>query len=124
MLFRSPVSNTPQQALTLLNDPTFVEAARVFAQSLLAKPSASPAARLNAALLRALGRPGTPAEQASLLGFLAVQLEEFRRNPSRADELLRTGLAPRPADADPAELAAWTCTCRVILNLHETITRF
>jgi len=116
-------SNTPQQALTLLNDPTFTEAARVFAQQLLAQPG-STAQRLDAAFLRALGRPAAEAEQASLHRFLFQQREEFRRDPAQAEALLAAGIAPRPAQADAVELAAWTCVCRVILNLHESITRF
>ncbi len=116
-------SNTPQQALTLLNDPTFTEAARVFAQQLLASPG-STAKRLDAAFLRALGRTATEAEQASLHGFLFRQREEFRRDPAQAEALLAIGIAPRPAQADAVELAAWTCLCRVILNLHESFTRF
>lgn len=117
-------SNTPQQALTLLNDPTFVEAARVFAQSLLAARETGDAARLNQAFLRALGRPPAAAERSSLQRYLDAQRAEFRRAPAQAEALLGVGLAPRPAGADPAELAAWTCACRVLLNLHETITRF
>ena len=118
------ISNTPQQALTLLNDPTFVEAARVLAQRLFAQGWADDAERLDAAFLRALGRPATAAEQSGLHTFLAAQTAEFRGDPARAEALLHVGLAPLPASANPVELAAWTCVCRVLLNLNETITRF
>lgn len=115
------VSNTPQQALTLLNDTTFVEAARAFAQSL---PAASDEARLGHIFQRALARPPAEKEQRSLLAFLATQRAAFRAAPEDAQKLLATGLRPVPEKADPAELAAWTSLCRVVLNLHETLTRY
>lgn len=118
------ISNTPQQALTLLNDPSFVEAARVMAQTLLADGFATSAQRLEEAFLRALSRPPTAAEQTALLSFLDAQRASFRADPASADALLGVGIAPRPADLDPIELAAWTAVCRVLLNLHETLTRF
>ncbi|MES2595632.1 MAG: PSD1 and planctomycete cytochrome C domain-containing protein [Verrucomicrobiota bacterium] len=115
------VSNTPQQALTLLNDPTFVEAARSLASGL---PSAvSDESRLDALYLRALARLPKPQERTSLLAFLNTQRETFRSAPEEAAKLLSTGLQPVPAHLDP-ELAAWTSVCRVVLNLHETITRY
>ncbi|HRJ07192.1 MAG TPA: PSD1 and planctomycete cytochrome C domain-containing protein [Prosthecobacter sp.] len=115
------VSNTPQQALTLLNDTTFVEAARAFAQSL---PAASDEARLGHIYQRALARPPTDKEQRSLLAFLATQRAAFQAAPQDAQKLLATGLRPLPEKAGPAELAAWTSLCRVVLNLHETLTRY
>jgi hypothetical protein len=97
------VSNTPQQALTLLNDPTFVEAAQALARNLLAHHG-SDDERLESVSERALARPLKPQELNSLRQFLAEQ---------RA--------TTQPA-ATNTELAAWTSVCRVILNLHETIT--
>jgi hypothetical protein len=122
------VANTPQQALTLLNDPTFVEVARVLAESLLAQPIGSDAERLDALYLRALARPARAAERASLLDFLARMRRVYQENPEDARKLLGSGLAPPPAgldlDGNEAEAAAWTSVCRVVLNLHETITRY
>jgi Protein of unknown function (DUF1553) len=122
------VANTPQQALTLLNDPTFVEAARVLAESLLAPSAGSDAERLNVLYLRALARPPRPAERTSLLGFLARMRRVYQENPEDARKLQASGLAPPPAGFDlggrEAEAAAWTSVCRVVLNLHETITRY
>jgi hypothetical protein len=116
------VSNTPQQALTLLNDPTFVEAARLFAARILAA-GATDAARLRQAFLLAVAREPSAKETASLQAFLASQREHYRGDPEAAQKLLRVGLAPAPA-GDPAELAAWTSVARVILNGQEVITRY
>ncbi len=117
-------SNTPQQALTLLNDPSFVEAARVLAQTLLAGKSRTAAQRLDEAFLRAVGRPASASEQRALQEFRLAQLASFHADPARAEALLGVGIAPRPAELDAVELAAWTAVCRVLLNLHETLTRF
>jgi hypothetical protein len=117
------LSNSPQQALTLLNDPTFVEAARVLAQRLIAVRG-SDTERLDRLFERALARPVTPKEATSLLTFLDTQRSHYQSEPEEAKKLLHAGIAPAPTDVDPAELAAWTTVCRVVLNLHETITRY
>ena len=116
------VSNTPQQALTLLNDPTFVEAARVFAARIVAVGSTDEA-HLSEAFRVALARAPKPAERTSLLRLLAAQRDYYRANAAEAEKLLRTGLTPRPI-GDAADLAAWTQVTRVILNLQEFITRY
>lgn len=118
------VSNTPQQALTLLNDPTFVEAARVFAEKILAAKITTDEQRIALAFQRALGRAPKPAERESLTRFLAAQRGYYGANPDETGKLLRVGNAPPPNNASEAELAAWTQVCRVVLNLHETITRY
>ncbi len=118
------VSNTPQQALTLLNDPTFVEAARVFAAKLLAAPCASDRQRLDLAFERAVARPATDNETKSLLKFLDAQREHYAANGQEAARLMCVGLASAPKNVNQTDLAAWTQICRVILNLHETITRY
>ena len=116
------VSNTPQQALTLLNDPTFVEAARLFAARFVAAGTTD-AARLRQAFLLAVAREPKPAELASLQTFVGTQRDHYRANPADAEKLLRVGHAP-PTAGDPSELAAWTSVARVILNLQEVITRY
>ncbi|MES2461699.1 MAG: PSD1 and planctomycete cytochrome C domain-containing protein [Armatimonadota bacterium] len=118
------VANTPQQALTLLNDPQFVEAARVFAAHLLTTPAPSDSARLENAFQRALGRPIKARESASLLAFLKTARGEYAARPEDAAKLRKVGQASTPSVADDVELAAWTSVCRVILNLNETITRY
>jgi hypothetical protein len=121
-VFRSQ-SNSPQQALTLLNDPTFVEAARVWAARLVAMGGPD-ADVLEHAMRTALGRAGTPDEAASLLAFLASQRTVYGAHPEQAAALLTVGHAPPPPEGRAVEVAAWAMVCRAILNLHETITRY
>jgi hypothetical protein len=117
-------SNLPQQALVLLNDPTYVEAARAFAARILASlPEAPTEKRLNWAFGQALQRSPEPAEAAALLALLQKQRIACEADPQAADELLKTGMAPVPSGINRPELAAWTHIARVLLNLHETITR-
>jgi hypothetical protein len=118
------VSNTPQQALTLLNDPTFVEAARVWAAKLLQSKAKMDETRLELAFQQALGRPIKESEQASLKKFLAAQRQHLVEDKDEAAKLTKVGLASSPKDVDANELGAWTSVCRVILNLQETITRY
>jgi mono/diheme cytochrome c family protein len=115
------VANTPQQALTLLNDPSFVEAARALASRLLADGSADDAGRIDRLYRLVLARPAADAERSSLLEFLEGRRRYFRDNPAEAEKLLHVGQAPATGDA---ETAAWAMTCRVVLNLHESITRY
>ena len=117
-------SNTPQQALTLLNDPTFVEASRVFVGKILTAKAATDEQRFDLAFRRALARAPKTAERESLTRFLAEQRSYYVANPEEAKKLLRVGLASEPTVANESELAAWTQVCRVVLNLHETITRY
>ncbi|MFM8219486.1 MAG: DUF1553 domain-containing protein, partial [Planctomycetaceae bacterium] len=116
-------SNTPLQSLVLLNDPSYVEAARAFAQQLLAEPGVPTVERLRRAFDRALNRAPRPAEQVLLLELLERHTAQYRAEPESARALLSVGSTPVEAGSDPAELAAWTSVTRLILNLHETITR-
>lgn len=116
-------SNIPQQALTLLNDPTYVEAARAFAARIVHDGGAAPDARLAWAWQQALQRNPRPEELSTVRELLNTQLTAYRADPKAAGDLLKVGFAPLPAGADPVELAAWTHVARVLLNLHESITR-
>ena len=116
-------SNTPQQALTLLNDPAFVEAARVFAARLLGEKAQDDNVRLKAAFTLAMNREPKEKEVAALTAFLAEQRKTYESAPEDAAKLLAIGLAPE-ANLDPAEHAAWTQVARVLLNAQETITRY
>lgn len=115
-------TNTPLQALVLLNDPTYVEAARVLAESLLSE-SRDDRARLELAYLRAVCRQPSDAEARVLLDLLGEARARFAADPSAADKLTSIGRSPRPATLDPVELAAWSVVTDVILNLDETVSK-
>ena len=118
-------ANSPQQALALLNDPSFVEAARAFAQRITREmPTADDETRIRHALKLALSREPRKGEVASLKSLLAKQRELYQSKPEDAKSLLSTGQTGSTVESNSAELAAWTQLCRVILNLHETITRY
>jgi mono/diheme cytochrome c family protein len=118
-----PRSNIPQQALVLLNDPTFVEAARVFAERILREGGIAPAERANWSFTEVLSRPPTPEELRVLTDLHARHLAQYSADREAASKLLHTGDHVLPPNSDPAELAAWTSVARVLLNLHETVTR-
>ena len=117
-----PVSNTPLQALVLMNDPSFVEAARVFAERIIKSGGDSAESRIAYAWNTALSRPPTPEQTRVLKAVHAKHEAEYLASVDEAKQLLNVGQRPQ-AELDPAELAAWTSVARVILNLHETITR-
>ncbi|GMV97346.1 MAG: hypothetical protein AMXMBFR83_17040 [Phycisphaerae bacterium] len=116
-------SNTPLQALVLLNDPTYVEAARVFAARII-RSGAAAEQRLRFAFRAALGREPRPAEAQILMALCAKHMKEYHEDPRAAEGILKSGDAPAPEGIDRVELAAWTNVARAILNLHETITRY
>jgi hypothetical protein len=118
-----PRSNTPQQALVLLNDPTYVEASRVFAERVIRKGGPDTATRIGYAFREALQRRPTADEFAVLSGLLEQHLQHYQKTPAAAQALLKVGQRPAATDIPQAELAAWTSVTRAILNLHETITR-
>jgi hypothetical protein len=120
---RRPRSNTPLQALVLLNDPQFVEAARALAATTLGSAGADPLARARFMLRRAIGRMPLDAEVGVVADVAERQRETFAGDPAAAKGLLGVGAAAVPAGLDPAELAAWTAAARVVLNLGEAYTR-
>ena len=116
-------SNIPQQALVLLNDPSYVEAARALAARIVKERPGSPEERIAWAWRQVLQRLPRSEELEALLPLYREHLAAYRADPAAADALLATGFAPLPEGIDKAELAAWTHVARVLLNLHETITR-
>ncbi len=116
-------SNTPLQALVMLNDPTYVEAARVFAQRMLTEGGATLASQLDWAFARALSRPATADEKQILTDLHAKNLARFKADPLAARQFLTIGDAPLSPRFKPEDVAAATTITRAILNLHETITR-
>ncbi|MCA9120124.1 MAG: PSD1 domain-containing protein [Planctomycetaceae bacterium] len=119
-----PRSNTPLQALALLNDPTYVEAARALASRTVRDGGNGEAERLTFAFRQVLGRAASDQEQEVLLALLKKHLSEYSAEQEAANQLLQVGELPAPDGMNHAELAAWTSVSRVILNLHETITRY
>ena len=116
-------SNTPLQALNLLNDPAFTEAARALATRLLQEPEGE-ANLVARAWLRCLGRAPTDEESRILGEFHTEELARFTASPADAAAFLKVGQSPAPATLPPAQLAAATSLARTLLNLHETITRY
>ena len=115
-------SNTPLQALVLLNDPIFLEASRVFAANIL-KSGSRWEAQLDWAFSKALNRSPNDEERRVLSDLHQRSLASFESGDSNADQFLSAGDAPVPAGVDRVKLAALTTIARAILNLHETITR-
>lgn len=117
-----PRSNTPLQALVLLNDPTYVEAAKALALGAL-RASADDQARIAWAIRAVLVRSPRPEELPLLSELLEKHRREFAEDSASAKELLAVGDFRVPDELDAAELAAWTSVARILLNLHETVTR-
>jgi hypothetical protein len=116
-------SNTPVQVLVLLNDPTYVEAARALAVRLMREAPGAPPARLERGFRLVLSRAPRAGEVAILVGLWNTHHSEYEADPAAASALLGLGEWPLPPDLDRAELAAWTSVARVLLNLHESINR-
>jgi len=116
------LTNTPLQALALLNDPQFIEASRELASHAL-KEKEDFDARLDFITERLNGREFDAAEREIARKSLDSALASFRVHADDASKLINTGATPPRADADAPELAAWTLLASQILNLDETITR-
>jgi cytochrome c553 len=116
-------SNVPQQALALLNDPSYVEAARVFAERILKDGGPSVASRLRFAYARALQRRPSAVEERVLTNLLRRSRAAFASDPGAAERFLASGQLPAAKGLAVAELAAWTQVTRAILNLPELVTR-
>jgi hypothetical protein len=120
---RRSVTNTPLQALVLMNDPTYVEAARFLAARALTQGGKTDAARINYAFRLATGRIPDAQERAILLGQAQEALDNYRSHPAEAVELLSVGASRCSPNLNRTELAAWTTVTSIILNLDETITK-
>jgi hypothetical protein len=113
---RRDVSNTPLQALALLNDQVFLEAARALGQAMVAQPG-SVEERVRILVRKCLTRPPTDDEVTTLAKFVATQQERFTRGELDAKALAGDGVG------EVRERAAWTALVRVLFNLDEVITR-
>ncbi len=115
-------TNTPLQALVMLNDPVVIEAAQALARRLTAS-GAAPEAVVDEACRLVLARPPSPSESARLLALQRELAGDYREDPAKAEAMATQPIGPLPAGADAAELAAWTAVASVLLNLDETLMK-
>jgi len=120
---KPPLTNTPLHALVTLNDTTFVEAARAMAERVLKGGGESADARIEAAFRLATSRKPSAAESKILASRLAVLRGQFAADKDAAVRLLKAGESSRDEKLDPAEHAAWTSLCSLLLNLDEVVTK-
>jgi hypothetical protein len=116
-------SNIPQQALVLLNDPIFVEAARAFGERIM-RAGDDTDSRLTWAIRTAMTREPQEEELRVLESLYREQRERYADSPEEARALLQVGTADQPITMDVGELAAWSQVARAILNAYETTSRF
>jgi mono/diheme cytochrome c family protein len=116
-------TNTPLQALALLNEITYVEAARKLGERMVREGGAKDEERITWGFRMVTGRKASAEELSILTEGLAADLARFKKSPAEAARLLAFGEAKNGAGVDVAELAAYTLTANVLLNLDETVTR-
>lgn len=119
---RQSLTSTPLHALTTLNDPTWVEAARVLAEKSL-KLNTDPSVAMTIAFKRVLAREPTSDEKVVLQRAMEKQLKHFQQNANAAQEILAVGSAPRDTSLNADQHAALTAVCLAIMNLDEALTR-
>ncbi len=120
---RRTVTNTPLQALVLMNDPTYVEAARFLAARMMTQGGKSAVARVDFGFRLATGRTPDAQERAILVDEAQESIADYRAHSAQASELLGVGATRSSSKLNPKELAAWTTVASIILNLDETITK-
>lgn len=118
-----PLSNTPLAALVLLNDPSYVEASRKFAELTLRQPGLDSSSRIHWMMKRALSRRAQDREVSVLEKLLESERSHFTQHRQAAEQLTTVGLSDTSEAIEIPELAAWTMVARAILNMHETVTR-
>jgi hypothetical protein len=120
---RPSLTNSPLHALTLLNDVTYVEAARVLAERTMQSQERRPAERIATLFRQATARHATDEELQALLRAWDDFLAAYQADPESARELVAVGESPRDEQLDVAELAAYTSVINAILNLDEVVTK-
>lgn len=120
---KSSITNTPLHALTVLNDITFIEAARALAQRVMQDEAREPPERLASAFRRATSRYPREDELAILLDRFHAVRDQFAAEPQTATDLLACGESARDESLDPIEHATYTAICSLLLNLDETLTK-
>ncbi|MDG2219994.1 MAG: PSD1 and planctomycete cytochrome C domain-containing protein [Rubripirellula sp.] len=119
-----PRSNTPLEALVLLNDPSLVDTSIALASRLLKRPATSTSERLRESFQIVLSRPPDETEMSVLTDFFTKELEHYRNAPQAAKTLIESADDFVDTEvASPVELASWTGVARLLLNAHETVTR-
>jgi hypothetical protein len=120
---RESRTNTPLQALDLMNDVTYLEASRKLAERVMKERRASADERIALAYRLAVSRPPTAAEAGVLRNALEHYLADYRADSDAAETYLQQGDSPRDRELDVRELAAYTALASLILNMDETITK-
>jgi len=120
--FRRMPTNTPLQALVTLNDPVYVEMAQAMGRRLVREGGNSPVSRLRYGLTLALGRPPIEPQVKALIDLYTTELQRYSSDKVAAKKLATDPLGPLAPDADPAEFAAWTVVCNVLLNMDSVLT--
>jgi hypothetical protein len=120
---RRATTNTPLQALTLLNDPIFVEAARKLAERSILEGGPTPAGRLTLAFRLAAGRAPDEQEATILRSLLDRMLTTYRSDEKGANAFISVGASPRDPSIPASELAAYTAVANLILNMDDVITK-
>jgi hypothetical protein len=116
-------TNTPLQALNLMNDTTFLEAARQVGQRMMEQGGPDPERRLRYGFRLVTARTPSPQELEIVRDNLRFSLDYFSTKPERATTYLTQGDAPLDRKLNPLELAAYTSAASLLLNLDETITK-
>jgi hypothetical protein len=116
-------TNTPLQALVLLNDPIYIESSRKLAERILTEAGPTPQERINFVFRLATSRLPSPTEMQVLEQAYERQTARYHGNPQLADKLLHVGESGINPQLDKPELAAWTMVSSIILNLDETVTK-
>jgi len=120
---RRPRTNTPLQALTLMNDPVYVETSRAFGERIMRDGGSTLESRILYAFRVCLGRRPTQPERLLLEAAYRKHLETFTHDRVAAAKLIHVGSSTPPVDDDLCELAAWTLIGNTLLNLDETINK-
>jgi len=120
---RESRTNTPLQALELMNDVAYFEASRVLAEHMMTEGGASPAERIEFAFRRATARPPSASERKILLDSFQYYRDTYQTNPEGALKLVSQGERPRNENLEVSELAAYTTIASLILNLDEVVTK-
>lgn len=118
-----PRTNTPLQALVMLNDVQFVEASRQMAARMIQKGGLLPDERLEHGFLLTVSRPPSVQEKSVFTQLYQAAVQYYRDNPEEAQQLLSQGESSNPEGLEPVDHAAWTIIASTLLNLDETLTR-